>query len=308
MRAEFGEEFRLLGVEQVEVAAPRADDKFEDFARGLAHLEKAARVDGEFLEMAAGGLEADELREGELVEGIEGRGAFEEQARVSVVAEGGQALGDDAEIFGAEIGLGEEVLEVETGFVGAVEAEERDGLEAMEDGGEALGGFGVEAGEGADGLETFGIAAGDEVGFGGHERECVGRPVLLGEMALESRSEIGVAGGGGEVGEGEEGGLVAHEGAHVGLDVACESVGALARVVEVEEPDARSVGKGIVGETERGVKLEFALLAELAANLVDEDVGFVGGEVALDEIAEPKQGEFAVAALGIHAREKEGAF
>lgn len=135
---ERGEKFDLRSEEEVEVAAEAVVGRLKDFVRGLAHFHELPEMAGESFGDVVGGFEAHELRESGLVERVGGAGAREEHAGLVAHTDRSEAVGNGDKVFRAEVILAEEMFEKKTGFVGFAETVERDGLQAVEDGGELL--------------------------------------------------------------------------------------------------------------------------------------------------------------------------
>ena len=87
---------------------------------------------GEFVDAIEIEVEFDEARERGLIERICDDGAGEGDAGVVGGVDVDEPLGDGEEVFGAEVGLVEIVRQEKTSGVGVVEAEVRDGEEAVE--------------------------------------------------------------------------------------------------------------------------------------------------------------------------------
>ncbi|MBI3884187.1 MAG: hypothetical protein HY302_00410 [Opitutae bacterium] len=299
---ERGEEFDLGGEEEVEVAAEVSGGGLENVAGGFAHFHERAEVAGKEVDVAVGEFKADELGERGLVERVGGKGAGEQHPGLVADADSREAIGDGDEVIGTEVRLGEEVIEEKAGLVGLAEPVERDGLEAVEDGGELFGPFGRGAGVSGDQIQGGPIFAGDDVGFGDHEGGTFdGRVERAGEV-IDAGGEGGAAGVGGELGEGEQGGGFAGEIAQVGFDFLAQAGGVAALVVEIEELEARGVGEGIEGEPLDGVFLEGREVAAFAVELAQLDVDRLGVGGVLQMGLEANDRDVGITAFPVEAR------
>lgn len=259
--------------------------------------------------MAEFDVEFDEVGEGGLVEGVAFDGVGEDVASFGFGADGDEAVGDGDEVFGADVGLFEEVFEESVGWDGVADAVVGDGAKAVEDGGVAVGvgPVGVFGEELLGGVEGVSVVFGYDVGFDGHEGGAFPVEVVVFAVFHDAFGEVGASGVGGEVGEGEEGFGVFGEVAEDVVDVGADLFFVFFFVVNVEKVDA---GAGAVGV---GELAEDAGLAEFGFEVGVAEVGdelavdfFVGGGL-LGEFAEGGEGEFALAAFPCDAGVEEDA-
>lgn len=267
--------------------------------RGFAHGEELAHVGGEVGGLAEFDVEFDETGEGGLVEGVAFGGVSENIAGLGFGSHALEAVGNGDEVFGADVGLFEEVLEESVGGDGIAQAVVGDGSQAVENRG--ITGRGAPVGVLREkllrGVECPAVVLGHDVGFDGHEGGAF--PVeVIGLAVIKNPSrKVGASGVGGEVSEGEQGfgvfGKVAEDFVNGGLDLGV----VFFLVVNVEEIDAgtRTVGIG-----------ELAQDAGLAEFGFESGIPQVGDELTIDllvswsllgEFAEGGEGKFALATL-----------
>ena len=260
---------------------------------------------GEFVDVIEVKVEFDEAGERGLVERIGDNGAHERLAGVVGGVDVDEALRDGEEVFGAEAGLIEVVGEQEAGALGVAESEVGDGLEAVEDGGEARGPIGVVVQQIAGGVEGAMKITRDDEGLHGEDGVWFpSKMVRAGELG-ELASERDIAGIGGEIGEREERAGIVGKVADKRIDLAGRS-GVLAGViVGAQQFDAWPGQRGVRDLEGEGGATDF--IEQTGAVEVRGEFGMDFGVVGKSggKLAEAEQGEVAVAALAFDFRDEE---
>jgi hypothetical protein len=281
---------------------------FQDGAGGFAGGEELGEILGEGGAVVGGGVEADEFREGGLVERINGDGAGEDAAGGGNGVEETELLGEEEGVGGAETGGVEEGVEHKLGAFGVAEAEKGEGAEAVEGAGEegivfvflAEGGFGSSKG-GA-------VIGGGDLGLGEGEVEGVGEILALAGKFQRALDERGLGGIAAKPREEHEGLGVGGEVGEESVDLAGEGFGGRGGTGGVKDVDAGAGADGVVEAAEEG-GLAGGVGAALFAVVADEgDVEFVAAGEAGEVVLQAEEGEFGVAAFPIAAREQDIAF
>ena len=235
----------------------------EQLARRPAHAQEFRQVFHEAGAMAGEGVEADQFGEGLLVQRIERAGAFEGAPGGGGGPELEQAFCKEQGIVGAQAGLADELRDLQFAFRRLAEAEQREGVEAVEQLPRIRGGFRARVRRRLREVGCGAVVEGDHEGLHvGDEEEFAGQfPETC--FAGEAGGEVRLAGLGGKAGELEEGAVILREDPEIGVDLAGLRGPVAGGTIGVQEVDP---WRGIVGLVELAQERVAARVRAVAAS------------------------------------------
>ncbi len=279
----------------------------EGRARGFAEAQQLGEIFGEHGAVAGLGVEPDQFGEGGLVERVDGTGALQDNAGLIGNAEQPELPGQQQGIGGPGARLMEESAEHQLGLRVVLEAEEREGAQAVERGGEVrvalvLFARGV-VGEGEGGA----IVLGGERGLHAGEVDGVEREFPLNGERVQLPGESGLGGVDGEPREEHEGGRIGFEVGQETGEFAGRGGAIVGGVIGADQVDAGTGVRRIAELAQKRVAAGFVDLAELAVEADELEVELVALRKARELGFEPEQGGLGEAALPIALRQENRA-